>query len=316
MGFPAKKSTVAASGDLPDRRSRHSCVQPLEAERTLKRLISSAHDDGFNLPETDSRVIAAQKRLAKAVDDQRLNERSETRSQAWRTASGALAACEAWLRDGKPHGTVLELLEGPEPKLNKGESITDAIERHRRRVRELRADLHRIESAPYPSKHAKARLREAIEILAQRGTPDVSALIEHDGNIVWPMQRVQSQVFNAGPGAVAFHEVVDVVGLFAFFLKPTAISILDGLVDIEGDDKAALSHEAREKAEAETMADLLAVERDECVPVWQAQAQGLPVEHRADISPLALLGLKLVTTARAVPSFGSSPEHAWNLVGR
>jgi hypothetical protein len=40
------------------------------------------------------------------------------------------------------------------------------------------------------------------------------------------------------------------------------------------------------------MGDLLAVERDEAALVWQAQAQNLPVEHRADISPLALLGLR------------------------
>ena len=39
------------------------------------------------------------------------------------------------------------------------------------------------------------------------------------------------------------------------------------------------------------LGDLLAVERDEAALVWTAQSQGMPVEHRADISPLALLGL-------------------------
>jgi hypothetical protein len=47
------------------------------------------------------------------------------------------------------------------------------------------------------------------------------------------------------------------------------------------------------------MGDLLAAERDEAALVWQAQAQGLPVEHRADISPLAILQVRLVTTPRA-----------------
>jgi len=69
----------------------------------------------------------------------------------------------------------------------------------------------------------------------------------------------------------------------------------------EADDKAALSHEARQKAEAEVMGDRLTVERDEGALVWQAQAQHLPVEHRAGISPLALLGLRLVTAPRADP---------------
>jgi hypothetical protein len=37
-------------------------------------------------------------------------------------------------------------------------------------------------------------MREAIEILAQRGAPDVSMLIEHDRELVWPTMRVQSEV--------------------------------------------------------------------------------------------------------------------------
>ena len=50
------------------------------------------------------------------------------------------------------------------------------------------------------------------------------------------------------------------------------------------------------------MSDLIAVQREESFLVRQAQAQGLPVEHRADMSsPLALLGLRLVTTPRAGP---------------
>jgi hypothetical protein len=60
-------------------------------------------------------------------------------------------------------------------------------------------------------------------------------------------------------------------------------------------------------------ADLLSVERDESWFVWQAQSQGLPVEHRADISPLALLGLKLVTTPRADGTPPTTPGYSWSL---
>jgi hypothetical protein len=67
--------------------------------------------------------------------------------------------------------------------------------------------------------------------------------------------------------------------------------------------------------QAEVMADLLAVERDECALVWQAQAQSLPSEHRAGISPLPLLGLRLITTPRANPSPGSSPGLSWPFSG-
>jgi hypothetical protein len=101
------------------------------------------------------------------------------------------------LRHGKPGNTTLEEFAGSEPKLLKGDGLLDAVENRRRRVRELRADLHRIASAPYPSSHAKQHMREAIETFAQRGTPDVSMLIEHDGDIAWPMLRVQSEVIGA-----------------------------------------------------------------------------------------------------------------------
>jgi hypothetical protein len=64
--------------------------------------------------------------------------------------------------------------------------------------------------------------------------------------------------------------------------KSALISALDREIDTEADDKAALSHETRQQREAEVLGDLLAVERDEAALVWQAQAQGLPVELRTD----------------------------------
>ena len=220
------------------------------------------------------------------------------------------------MKHGVPSGVQLLDHDGEVPKLAKNESITDAVERLRRRCRELKADLHRIASSPYPSSYAKALLREAIETLAERGTPDVSTFIEHGerGSIIWPMLRVRSEVHGA-QRQLAFREAVDVVGLFACLLKPAMISFLDALVDAEKDDPVALSYEQRQQAEAETMGDLLDVERQEAHWVWEAQAQNLPCEHRSDISPLALLGLKLITVPRA-PDGPSLPERAgYNLIG-
>ena len=219
------------------------------------------------------------------------------------------------MRDGKPGNTTLEAVEVEPPKLNKGETVVDAIERHRRRVRELRADLHRIESAPYPSSSAKQRMRAQIGQLAQRGAPSASSLVEHDREIAWPTQSAQSKVYNAEKGAIAFHETTDALALVAW-LHRALIATLDREIASEADDPAALTHEARQQREAEVMGDLLAVERDESALVWQAQSERMPVEHRADISPLALLGLRLITAPRAVPSPGSSPEHAFDIVRR
>jgi hypothetical protein len=211
-------------------------------------------------------------------------------------------ACEVYLRDGKPGNTTLEAVEVEPPKLNKGETVVDAIERHRRRVRELRADLHRIESVPYPSSYAKQRMRAQIGQLAQRGAPSVSSLVEHDREIAWPTQSAQSKVYNVEKGAIAFHETTDTFALVAWLHRDALIASLDREIASEADDPAALTHEARQQREAEVMCDLLAVERDECALVWRAQSERMPVEHRADISPLALLGLRLITAPGAVPS--------------
>ena len=79
-------------------------------------------------------------------------------------------------------------------------------------------------------------------------------------------------------------------------------------------DAGALSHEAREKAEAEVMGDLLAVEREEAAFVFAAWENGLACEHRSDCSPLALLGLQLVSAPRTDGSPPTSPEHAVTIV--
>jgi hypothetical protein len=130
-----------------------------DAENRLRKLQAHPQDHGFNLPPGDARVLEAEKHLTKVSDNlRRLQERSEMRGQAWRAASQALANVESWLRHGKPSGVLLQEHETEVPKLAKNEpGLLDAIENRRRRVRELRADLHRIASSPYPSSYAKQR---------------------------------------------------------------------------------------------------------------------------------------------------------------
>jgi hypothetical protein len=251
---------------------------------------------------------------ARTTDNaRRLQERSERLAEAWRAAAQPLANTEAWLRDGKPSGVLLEDYDGPEPALLKGEKgLLDAIENRRRRVREIKATIHTIQSSCFPRDYCKERARGRVERRVR--APDVSLLIEHDGDIVWPMLSVQSEVFNAQRGAVAFAEVPDVLGLYLWRNKEAMLAALDELIDEEADDAGSLSHEERQRREAEAQADLLDIERQEAHWVWEAQKQNLPVEHRAHISPVALLGLQLVTAPRAAPP-PTSPEHGYNIVG-
>ncbi len=243
-------------------------IQTASAERVaaanaLKRLSDHPHDGGFGLKSDSRQVTEAQRTLGRATEEfERIKQRSETKTAAWQAASGALANAETWLKSGRPSGVLLQDQETEVPKLAKGENgVLDAIENRRRRVRELRADLHRIRSAPFPSAHAKQQMREQIEALAMQGGPSVSLLIEHDGKIVWPMQMTRSEVRGGERPALAFSETLDAVALTCWLHKSALIAALDREIGTESDDPASLSHEAREKAEAEVMGDLLDIER-------------------------------------------------------
>ena len=296
---------------------RQASMARVDAANALKRLTDHPQDFGSGLKPSDPRVIAAQRTLDKATADfERIQQRSETKTAAWHAASGGLANAEAWLPDGRPHGVTLQDHETEPPKLAKGENgLLDAIEARRRRCRELCADQHRIRCAPYPSSHCKARAKEQIEALAMQGAPTVSALIEHDGDLIWPQACLRSEVRGGEHPALAFAEVPDTIALFAWLHRDLLIKRLDAEIDTESDDASALTHEARQQAEAEVMGDLLDIERQEAALTWQAQAQGLPCEHRSDINPLALLAVRLVTAPRADGLPPTSPGHAITFAG-
>ena len=206
-----------------------------------------------------------------------------------------LQAVEGWLRDGRPGNTVLKDYDGSEPpKLLKGEDLLSALERIRRNGRELKARLHTMRSSCFPSAYCKKRMREMVEQLAQRGAPDVASLIEHDRQIEWPRQQVQSQVRDGDHLALGFAEVSDAVALVAWLHRDALIKRLDAEIDSEADDASSLSHEDRQRREAEVLGDILAQDRIEAAMVWSGQSQCLPVEHRQDCSAMAILQCQLV----------------------
>jgi hypothetical protein len=137
----------------------------------------------------------------------------------------------------------------------------------------------------------------------------VSNLLEHDRDIVWPTQMLRSDVRGGDHPALAFAEVHGVLPILAWLQKEALIKRLDAEIDAEADDDAALTHEARQQREAEVQGDLLDIERQEAALVWRGMDERLPVEHRSDSSPLAILQCRLVTAPRANPSPGTSPQH-------
>ena len=210
----------------------------IEAENALKRLSAHPQDGGFGLPPDDRRVIEAQRLLDKMTADfRRLQELQTVRTAQFQAVAGVLANVEEWLKSGRPGNAMLEAVDEIEAKLNKGESLTDGIERLRRRVRELRADHHRVASAPFPSNYCKAQMASQIEELAQRGAPSVALLIEHGRKIEFQTQRVTSEV-HGERRLLGFAEVSDVLALTCWLFKDQLIAKLSAEIDSEADDAA------------------------------------------------------------------------------
>jgi hypothetical protein len=177
----------------------------------------------------------------------------------------------------------------------------------------LKADLTRIRSAPYPSAHVRAKIRQEVEALAQRGEPVASDAIEHDRSLIWPMRTLQGAIINAQAPSLAVTEVPDVLAALTCWLhKNELLAKLDGLVTEEQDDAVALSATERETRSAVVMGDLLAVEYDEARLVEQAQADKLPCEHRSDCAAQAILQVRLVTATR-LEATGTTPGYSWDL---
>jgi hypothetical protein len=174
---------------------REASLAKTDAANELSRLVSHPQVFGKNLPPDHPLVLKAQKHLDKMSDEfTQVTALQKLRSAAFQSAGAALAGCEEFLRHGVPGNCQIAEIEVEPSKLLKGESIIDAIERLRRRCRELKADAHRIRSAPFPSTHAKQRMRAQIETLAQRGEPSVSRLVELDGPVEFQTQRQTSEV--------------------------------------------------------------------------------------------------------------------------
>jgi hypothetical protein len=224
----------------------------------------------------------------------------QSRGAAYRNVAAVLRNCEDWLRQ-RPPGTKLVEVAAVEVSdiLKQSERQFDGVERLRLPLRELDADRHRINNAPYPSADAKRKAHDQIVALAERGMPSVDELIEHDGNIGWPQATVSlplvAIVGETGHRLIgnAQGEVFDSLGAFCWLNKAVLLKNLDALIDAEADDGHALSQGDRSTKLAEIERDRLVIERQEAALVWAAQAQGDSVEHRADASVLAVLGIAL-----------------------
>ncbi|GAB9242100.1 hypothetical protein [Bradyrhizobium diazoefficiens] len=258
-------------------------------EARITELRRPRGEGGFGLDDSAPQVIAEQRRLdQKRSDLARLLTLKEARSSEGRRLGELLRSIEQAIV-ARPAGTVGRMINVEVPAFRG--NVLDAIENRRRRLRELRADLARIRHAPHPSAARKAAMIAQVDGWAQQGRPDAAASIEHGEPITWPLASHRFDVYNVGPGAVAFGEFVDLVAFTAWWDREGMIERLSVELDAAADDAAALGDQERREQEQQVLADILSTEFEECRLVALAQSQGLPAEYRPDCDARAVLAI-------------------------
>ncbi|MBR0752930.1 hypothetical protein JQ604_12110 [Bradyrhizobium jicamae] len=232
-------------------------------------------------PPPESRIKGIEKKIAALKDERRqLDERQQLYGARLQAISTFQRSVASWLAE-LPVALAIE--EHTRRKPDKPRDVTsDLIENRRRRIRELLAEIRRVDAAPYHAAAVKEKVRRQIEDLAQRGLPGFDAMIEHiDQEIDWPAHTIR---LPRDPDV----QVPDALGLIAWLMKDRLIEFAERRIDEVADDGQALTEAQRREQFRTLFADLLEAEREEETFV---QAAGFHVVRRADADPRAVLGL-------------------------
>lgn len=241
------------------------------------------------LPDDHPEVAATLARLEDATARlERLNSIVEARSHQCQERGRLVTSVERYLERQGNRETKLYM--GSTPRRQKGESLTGGIERCRRRVRELDADRHRIQSAPWPSAEAKQRARAEIEKLAERGQPNVLSLIETaNGTIGWAERQFND--VRVGDRLVTAIGDPSALGLLVWLHRDGLIERIEREIDLVADDQNSLTDEQRAAQLKQIEKDRLAVEREEEFLISGANEGGANILRRCDADPRAVLAL-------------------------
>lgn len=281
----ARLQGIAEAAEETQAVIQNCAVRLMELGKDI-RLLRQQRDNAAN----DTTATAVQKKSAldeldaalkgPSEDHARLSARKEIFDARRQRLNGLLSGIADWL-NALPRNAQLSAHPGRE-RANKNEVTPDDIEKRRRRIRELVADIRSVDAAPITSAEAKQIARAQIEELAKQGEPDFFPLIEeYGGRIRWP-QRFD----NSGIGAPTAS--LDGGSLFACVMREQLIAFSDARIDEAADDGHALTDVQRADKFKTLFSDLLAAEREEEDLV---QAAGFDVDRRADADPRAVLGL-------------------------
>ena len=223
---------------------------------------------------------------------ERLNPLVDACSHWSQTLGRLVSSIENYFTEGlSGFSGAITLYKGPSPSPQKREAPVEAVERCRRRYRELEADRHRIMCSPWHAAGAKLRARAEIEKLAERGRPSVLPLIETaEETIAW-RERLFSDVHMGNGQLVTAVGDPQALPLLFWLHKEALIQRIEAEIDAVSDDGAALTAQDRKKQLETIDRDRLALQREEDHWVSVAIEAGVAVLRRPEADPRAVLGL-------------------------
>lgn len=265
--------------------------------------------------DTDHPDHVAQTGIVAAADAEieRINLRVAHHNLIAGPRAELLRNVETWIRNTAVNHDIVDIELVEPPKMLKNETGAAAIERIRRRLRELDADAHRVNSAPFPSSVAKAVAAAHIDRLAKAATPIVSSLVEFGGPlvidgamaeppVVWATRLAKFEVdvmTDGKPGrGIAIGQQVDTVGLLCWLFRDQMLARIGEAIDGEADDAVALTREQRREQLATIAADREHAEQDEAHLLWAEYDAGVIVEPRGTMSPAAFLMVQAIRADR------------------
>lgn len=250
---------------------------------------SRTHVFGEDHPDS----VTAKAKLDKAARVAReISDRYDLAADRWTKQKRLLSKIEGYIAAARN----LTMAPAVKLKFPTVDRLAAEVERIRKDIAELQAEKHAINSAAFPAAEAKARARAEIEMLAERGKPRVTQLIDHGpaAGVGWPHLVAKSSIYGMktplpGDEALTADDLPGAhLALIAWLHKDQLIAALDVEITAVAEDDAALSTEQRAVKLAEVDARILDAERIECALVRNA---GGTIDFRENTDPRAVLGV-------------------------
>lgn len=264
---------------------------PTRAKERLTRLVDAEREAFDLLNATSARLSELHRALGTSPESvapeieaeiERLSARRDELGARHRGRADLNTALRHWL--GQTRAT-LEDARPPKAAPQKGETITDAVLRLRRRNALLLQERAKILRAAIPKEDLKNAAALYVRSLAERGTPRIVA--EHGKNF--------EAIFSSGETWADQGITAKLPAILAWLIGEQFERQLFNIID-KMPEPFALSASEQQKMLADIETELLQCEREEEALILISEAAEAPIMRRVNADARAVLGVQLAGT--------------------